>query len=65
VSGRLKAKEYSDAPMEGWKERGAEEPPAYVREAARLGRERLAEREARRAERRSANGPSGGSPPLG
>jgi len=34
--------------MEGWKERGAEEPPAYVLEAARLGRERLAAREAQR-----------------
>ena len=40
--------------MQGWKERGAEELPEYVTEAARLGRERLAAREAQReAERRS------------
>jgi hypothetical protein len=48
VSRTLEPKEYSDAPMEGWKERGAEEPAAYALEAARLGRERLAAREAQR-----------------
>jgi hypothetical protein len=31
--------------MEGWKERGREELPPYVREAARQGFERLAGRD--------------------
>jgi len=47
----LDGKEYSDAPMEGWKERGAEELPAHVVDAARLGRERLTG--ARAAQRRA------------
>jgi len=55
VRKRLKAKEWPDQPMEGWKERGAEEPPPYVVEAVRLGRERLAERYAQREREATAS----------
>lgn len=55
VPKRLKAKEWPDQPMEGWKERGAEELPPHVIEAVRLGRERLAERDAQREREAAAS----------
>jgi hypothetical protein len=49
--------------MQGWRERGAEQPPAEILEAVRSGRERLAAREAQRQVATPANGRLAGSAP--
>lgn len=41
---KLEPKVWPDGPTQGWKERGAEAPPEYVRKAFQLGIQRLRDR---------------------
>jgi hypothetical protein len=52
IKKKLEPKQYASVPTQGWKERGTQELPLFVRKAARQGFERLAARD--RAERDDA-----------